>query len=497
MAQKKFEEREFYSSNQPYQLLPFRFLPFEKERMLLVNEVGEYLLLQNNDFNAFVLHQLRPETDVYLDLKGKHFLRDSQSITPLNLLATKYRTKKAHLAGFTKLHIFVVTLRCEHSCLYCQVSRVTPDRARYDMSSESALRALDLVFRCPAEAIKIEFQGGEPLLNFDRIAEIIEIGESRAVQTGKSLQFVVASNLALITDSILEYFCLHNVLLSTSLDGPEFLHNANRPRPGNNSYSVTINNIAKAREVLGADKVSALMTSTRLSLNYPHEIVDEYISCGFSGIFLRPLSPYGFALRTVRSLGYRIEEFLDFYKTALDYILEINRRGRTFVEQYAQIVLTKIFTSFSTGYVDLQSPTGAGIGAVVYNYDGDVYASDEARMLAENGDTTFRLGNVHRDSYQEIFGSALLRSIVRSSCIESLPGCADCAFQPYCGTDPVFNYATQQDIVGHRPTNDFHKKNYFIIKHLIRLYESDSVIRRIFWAWIMNRDVAEVSEGLQ
>jgi len=56
-----------------------------------------------------------------------------------------------------------------------------------------------------------------------------------------------------------------------------------------------------------------------------------------------------------------------------------------------------MLTPFTPGYVDLISPSGIGIGALVYNYDGDVYASDEGRMLAEMGDKRFRL----RESVQE------------------------------------------------------------------------------------------------
>jgi len=82
------------------------------------------------------------------------------------------------------------------------------------------------------------------------------------------------------------------------------------------------------------------------------------------------------------------------------------------VEIYARILLTKILTPFATGYVDLQSPAGAGISVAVYNYDGDVYATDEARMLAEMGDRTFRLGNLHSNTYEEVFGGPLLRSLV-------------------------------------------------------------------------------------
>jgi hypothetical protein len=46
-------------------------------------------------------------------------------------------------------------------------------------------------------------------------------------------------------------------------------------------------------------------------------------------------------------------------------------------------------------------------------------------------------------------------------------------------------------MVGHRPTSEFHKKNLFIIKHLLNLYHSDPVIRKIFWAWVHNIRVAE------
>ena len=491
MGQTEFQPRAYYEPSGRYRLLPFRFMQFSDTQRLLVNEVGEHLFLTNADFNEFVAFRLDRRSDVYLDLKGKHFLFDSESTAPFELLALKYRTKKAHLSGFTKLHIFVVSLRCEHSCHYCQVSRVSTDRALYDMSSETARRALDLVFRSPAETIKIEFQGGEPLLNFDRIKQIVQEATERAAATGKRVEFVVTTNLALVTEEILEYLRNHAIVVSTSLDGPEFIHNANRPRPGNNSYQVTIEGLNKARTIIGFDRVSAIMTATRLSLQHPREIIDEYVRQGFQSIFLRNLSPYGFAIKTQQRIGYSIDEFLEFYKVTLEYILELNRKGINLVETYAQILLTRILTPFSTGYVDLQSPSGAGIGAAVYNYDGNVYASDESRMLAEMGDEQFRLGNVYSETYEQIFGGDLIRTIVRSSCVESLPGCADCAFQSFCGADPIFNYATQGDMIGHQPTSEFHKKNFFIIKHLLSLYQSDETIRKIFWAWVHNIHVSE------
>lgn len=482
--QLQFHDRDYYSSAMQYSLLPFRFLNWDDGRILVVNDVGERMFLPAPAFEEFVHGELNPQSREYLDLKGKHFLIDSDSKAALRLLALKYRTKKAHLEGFTKLHIISVTLRCEHSCQYCQVSRVSSDRVQYDMSEQTAEGSLDLIFRSPSTSLKIEFQGGEPLLHFERIQQIIESAELRAQQSGKAVEYVVATNLTLATDEMLQYFKAHNVLLSISLDGPAFIHDYNRPRQEGNSYDNVISKLALAKEVLGADRISALMTTTRHSLDHPMEIVDEYLRQGFTSIFLRSLNPFGYARKTAPATGYPIEDFLSFYRRALDHIIDINRNGTFFVETYAQLILTRLLTPFSTGYVDLQSPAGAGIGVAVYDYDGSVYVSDEARMLGATNDKTFCLGNVHTHSYEQMFASNLMKSIVEQSCIESLPGCSDCAFNPYCGADPVFNYATQRDMIGVRPSNDFHKKNFYIIKYLLSLYENDPQVREIFWSWI-------------
>lgn len=489
-----FHGLEYFSTrtSDRYNLFPFRFLDFDGNK-LVVNEVGEYHFLDERTFASLVSKRLPPTDPAYQDLKAKHFLWDSPSPVPITLLATKYRTKRAFLAGFTRLHIFVVSLRCDHSCHYCQVSRVSTDKHKYDMSRDTALKALDLVFRSPAKAIKIEFQGGEPLLNFELIKFIVNEAKHRNVAFGKEIQFVVATNLAFLDDEILGFLRQHDILVSTSLDGPAFIHNANRPRPENDSYELAIKGIRRVRDALGQDKVSAIMTTTRLSLQHPEAIVGEYVSQGFDNIFLRPISPYGFAVRTQGKTGYEVDSFLTFYEKALSHIIELNRKGVHFVESYAQLLLTKILTPFPTGYVDLQSPAGAGISVVVYNYDGDVYPTDEARMLVEMGDRTFRLGNVHTDSYEQIFGGELLKTLVAASCVESLPGCADCAFQTYCGCDPIENHATQGNIFGHRPTSSFHKRNFEIIKHLLRNYHSeDRFVQRLFWAWVQNCSIADL-----
>jgi His-Xaa-Ser system radical SAM maturase HxsB len=352
------------------------------------------------------------------------------------------------------------------------------------MSEETAMRALDVALSSPPKAIKIEFQGGESLLNFDLIRTIVEEGERRSKPLGKTIEFVIATNLALLTDDVLAFCRDHSVLISTSLDGPADLHNRNRPRPGGNSHALAVAGIHRVREALGRDSVGALMTTTEASLDRVEDIVDEYVRLGLDGIFLRPLSPYGFAIKTKQFAKYDVNRWLEFYRHGLRYIIELNKRGTYFPEFYAALLLKRMLTDRPMGYVDLRSPAGIGLGALVYNYDGKVFASDEGRMLAEMGDRTFELGDLATDTYRSLIMSEKLIGLVSGSLTQCAPQCATCAYEPHCGADPVYHHATQADLLGIKPLSGFCTRQKGIMRLLFEMLdgsaEDAAVLRR--WA---------------
>lgn len=464
-------------------LLPFQFERLEAGRVLVTNMVGEHLFLTGEEFAQFMGRPLPVDSPLVRRLRAKQIIRQADEQLPLDLLALKTRTRYSRLPYFTGLHIFVMSLRCEHSCPYCQVSRQSQDKARFDMSAETAERALDAAFRSPSPYLKIEFQGGEPLLNFGLIKEVVVEAERRNESEGRDLSFVIATNLALLDDEVLEFCGEHDIYISTSLDGPADLHNRNRPRPGNDSWERAVAGIRRVRETLGIDRVSALMTTTEGSLDRAKEIIDCYVEQGLREIFLRSLSPYGFAIKTKSYAAYGADRWLGFYEEGLDYILELNRRGVAFTEIYAAIILKKMLTNDDPGYVDLTSPSGIGIGALVYNYDGAVYASDEGRMLAEMRDTTFRLGNLHEQTWEELILSPALLEPLEQSFTLSAPMCSDCAFEPFCGADPVYHQATAGDFLGRKPLSAFCQRNMHIFKLLLNRYESDPFAREVFLGW--------------
>lgn len=467
-----------------YSLLPLRFIPLDPGRYVLTNFAGEYCVLNRLDAHALLTGTLAMHSPDYNTLKTKHFLFDDESKVAIDLLAAKYRTKQQYLAEFTRLHIFVLTLRCNNRCGYCQVSRQGPNSVGYDMSFDTADKAIDFTFRSPAKYLKIEFQGGEPLLNMPLLRHIVEKSRTRAIQDSRTVEYVVCTNLNLIDDEMLNFFRDHDIFVSTSLDGPRDLHNVNRPNPDCDSYDATVTGIARTIKLLGRDRISALMTTTNASISQPRAIVDEYLRMGFRSMFFRIINPYGLAARNRAATSYSVQEWLHFYKEALTYILELNRSGVYFREEYAALILKKMLTPYSTGFVDLQSPAGIGDGVVVFNYDGEVYASDESRMLAEMGDYHFRLGNLQKNTYEEVMFSDKLIDTLRVTMSEGVPQCCDCGLQPFCGSDPVRHYRTQGDIVGFKPTSEFCIKNMGIIKHLIRLLEDDPGASEVLTSWI-------------
>ena len=118
-------------------------------------------------------------------------------------------------------------------------------------------------------------------------------------------------------------------------------------------------------------------------------------------------------------------------------------------------------------------------------------------MLAETGDTTFRMGNVLEDSYQEIFFGEVMRDVAAVSCNEALAGCSDCVYQPFCGADPVRNHRTQGDVYGNRAERgSFCHKNKPLIEHIVGLMlDADEDLERILWAWVNREDVNRMRLG--
>jgi len=421
---------------------------------LLTNEVGEYVTLSPGEFRAFTGTGSLPSSNPKLrEMEEKGFLR---ARLDFNGLARRWKEANAYISRGPGLHIFVLTLRCNHKCVYCQSGALREEGKLSDMDLKTARKSVDFALSAPVKGLTIEFQGGEPLLNWAALRETVLYGEKKASASGKEIKFSLVSNFSLMTVEKADFLIKHGVALCTSLDGPAALHDRVRPFAGGSSHASAVKWIKYFRGVCGDGSdcgPSALLTVSKYSLGREKEIVEEYVRLGLSSIFVRPLAPIGFARALWDKIGCSPEEFSGFYKNCLERVIGLNKKGAAIKEKTAFLLAKKIIGLEDNRYVDLRCPCGAGLGQLAYNFNGDVYTCDEARMLARQGDELFKAGSVFKDTYSGIISSGAVKACAAASSLDSQPMCARCVWRPYCGTCPVYNYQTQGSLWGHMPDN--------------------------------------------
>lgn len=460
-------------------------------RAVVTNLAGGYLVLTAEELERFARGE-PAGTELYARLSAGGFLRQTVDVAALTRRA---RDRMGFLGAGPSLHILVVTRRCNETCAYCHSSRVGEGASDADMSPETADRALDLAFQTTSPSLTVELQGGEPLLAFDVVRHVIDGALARSRRAGKALDFTLVTNLAAMDDDKLSWLLERRVQICTSIDGPADLHDAQRRLPTGSAFERAAGWIARINAEYAARgldptlyHVEALLTTTRATLCRPREVVDTYAALGCRALFLRPLDPFGFGARVRDRLGYDAEEYLAFYRAAVDHAIALNLAGVPILERFASIFLTKILTGVDPNYLDIRSPCGAGIGQVAYDHDGRVYTCDEGRMLAADGDDTFLLGRLGEVGYRQVVGHPTVRATVVASNLDAQPGCTQCAYRPYCGVCPVYGHRTQGSIFGRAPDSFLCAVHMGIQDYLFeRLGDADPDVHEVLRRWTTAR----------
>lgn len=475
-------------SLRPENFAPFRFKKLPSGKMILTSEHGGFAIVTEDQFRS-ILEGVPPESDPALKAK-----LENAGILGFDKkrLAGLFAKKHAFLACGPNLHIMVVTLRCNHACKYCHAAAVPMEAEGVDMTLDTAKKVIDTAFFSTAPEITIEFQGGEPLVNWDVVKFSIEYAKEKSAKLSKPVRFSLVTNLSIMDDEKLEFLLANDVGLNTSLDGDEQTHNFNRTFNKGNSYQ----NVERwVREIDRVSQkkywrrniISALLTTTSKSLKRWKECVDAYVALEMEQIFWRPLNAMGNAASTFSFLGYTTEEFIESYAKVIDYLIELNREGKTKMkEAYACIFLKKILTPYDPNYVDTRSPCGAVIGQVAYNFDGKIYSCDEGRMLAKMGFDEFQVGEVSddpRQTYVSMITSPATKAILSSSLVEGLPGYENDAYKPYIGACPANNFKATGDIYPKYPT-DFKRRIETGILDVLFTRLEDPENEKILRSWI-------------
>ncbi len=196
--------------------LPVRYRAIADERVLHVSDTGEFFA-SGSEFLARLLDGVTSAADEEFLIDRGHIVRSEQ---PFSATARLFNlAQRWSRTGTLDYLILVPTLRCNLSCSYCQVSRVTDKAQGFDWSDATLAAVLDFIDALPTPHIKIEFQGGEPTLRPDLIQAVID-----RCERFEHKQFVICTNLQAIDETLWSIFDNPNLYISTSLDGTEATH---------------------------------------------------------------------------------------------------------------------------------------------------------------------------------------------------------------------------------------------------------------------------------
>jgi uncharacterized protein len=422
------------------------------EQIVVTNDAGDWALLDAAEFADLAAGRVGEGHPRFAELRDKGMLRDGLD---LDALAARMAKRKRSIRRGAYLHVVTLSSRPAH-----RAGGNAPDAAP-EMDTGTAEQIVNFALQSGSPSLVFEFcgDGGEPLWNWPVLQHFVEYARARNKQAaGKTLSFRVLTNFAAMSDEIAAWLVDHEIRVVTSLDGPAPLHDAHRHwKPGSPHAEVvrwigTLNGLyAAAKRPMPGPCVEAIPTLTRESLSAARAIIDEYVRRGLRTIRLQPLTAAGVDAATWARIGYGAEEFLVFYREALAYIVELNRRGVAISERLAAAIATKILTGDDPEMVDVQSPTGEGTNALAYGTDGHVYPTEEARRFVDAADALFDLGHVAELSASDVQQHPTVRAIAAASLLDSHPMCADCWNNPFCGFSPVRNFVTQGDLFGQRP----------------------------------------------
>ena len=219
---------------------------------------------------------------------------------------------------------------CNLACRYCFAEEGEYHGRRALMSFEVGKKALDFLIANSGNRVNLEvdFFGGEPLMNWDVVKQLVEYGRSQEAAHNKKFRFTLTTNGVLLNDEIME-FCnreMSNVVLS--LDGRPEVNDRMRPfRNGSGSYDMIVPKFQKFAESRGQKNYYVRGTFTRNNLDFADDVI-HYADLGFQQMSMEPVVADPAEDYAIREED--IPQILKEYdKLALEYIKR-KKEGRGF-----------------------------------------------------------------------------------------------------------------------------------------------------------------------
>ncbi|MCL5036433.1 MAG: SPASM domain-containing protein [Chloroflexi bacterium] len=314
---------------------------------------------------------------------------------------------------------------CNLRCRYC--FRNDSETAGGMMSLEDGTAAVEFLLSMPGRAIELDYFGGEPLLNWDMLKELVPYAEKRVEKEGKSLRQALTSNCLLLDSEKIAFLKEHRIPLTLSLDGPPEVHDLFRLTPGGSgSFERVFPNLMAAIEA-GCD-VCVRGTYTKDTINFADTVKFLVEEAGIKTLSLEPVTGCGDWSITSEDLG-EIES--QYEKLALFYD-EMRKKEKPFDFYHFRLPLYN-FPCLE------KRLTGCGAGAeyLALGADGIIYPCHRFA-----GKKEWAMGAVG----SPVWDGDIHKKFRRNSWIEN-DACSPCWAKLFCGGGcPASRYEANGDI---------------------------------------------------
>ena len=340
---------------------------------------------------------------------GKLFAKDT-----FEPMADKLKQKTAGVIKALCLHI---AHTCNLNCEYCFASQGKYHGERAVMSFEVGKRALDFLIENSGTRhnLEVDFFGGEPLMNFDVVKELVAYARSIEKEKGKNFRFTLTTNGLLIDDDVIDFANRECANVVLSLDGRKEVHDRYRvDYAGNGSWDRIVPKFQKLVEARGHKGYYMRGTFTHENPDFLEDI-KEMLDLGFSELSMEPVvtAPGDKSELTEEDLPI----ILDQYEKLAELMLERDKEGKPFTFYHYMIDLTG-------GPCIYKRISGCGSGTeyMAVTPWGDLYPCHQFV-----GDEKFKLGDI----YNGVTNKETQCEFAACN-VYARPDCRDCWAKLYC-----------------------------------------------------------------
>jgi uncharacterized protein len=330
---------------------------------------------------------------------------------------------KGNGGGFVSALCLIMATDCNLRCKYCFAGDGNYNHIRKKMSIDVAEKSIDFLVRNAGRRkdLALSFFGGEPLLNFKGIKEIVMYAEKTGLKHGKKFSFSVTTNGTLLNPEMMDFFVEHDFSYIISLDGPKEVNDRFRVFPnGSGTYD-----IVRAKQKAFVKRYPQVQEKITLRGTFTAQTSDISKSLyhlkqlGFNNISLEPCASKD---KDFQINGHNLRRILEEYDKVAKLYLESIKSG----DEFSFFHLHQLFFQVAEG-AQRTAQCGAGFGYLTVDPDGTIYPCH--RLV---GDSRYIMGNIRENVFQNTLDHKICEIFKRAS-VNHKPACKKCWAKYICG----------------------------------------------------------------